>query len=147
MAPTQGAAGIAIAQSYHLLHVELIVTMIERQEQAVVFAQGLRHLGVQVIKIDVGFVQVLAQERQDQTRIGGSSCNHHRGLVVEQGSLQHQSAGHQAHTTLYPEALGHLVFHRHVKDRGKTPAKISRDVTFIKRGVFHHVVVKHREES
>ena len=39
MAPTQGAAGVAIPQPDHLLHIELIVAMIERQEQAVVFAQ------------------------------------------------------------------------------------------------------------
>ena len=63
MAPTQSSAAVAITQTHHLLHRELVVAIVERKEESVVFAQRLRHLGIHIVEVDLRLVQVFSKER------------------------------------------------------------------------------------
>ena len=63
MAPPQRGAAVAIAQTHHLLHRELVVSIVKRKEQTVVLAEALRHLGVHVVEVDLRLVEVISQER------------------------------------------------------------------------------------
>ena len=147
MAPTQRSAAVAIAQTNHFLHVKLVVSMIYGGENPVFPIDGMRHLGVEIIEIDAGVLQVVAQKRKHQPRIGGTPCRHHRGLMVVQRGFKHQAAGHQTHTALHPKTFRHFIFHRHVKHRRETASKVGGDVAFVKCGVLHRVVVEHGEEA
>ena len=53
VAPSQRRTAVAVAQTNHLLHVELVVTVVKGEEQAVVFAEHLRHLRIDVVEVDL----------------------------------------------------------------------------------------------
>ena len=53
MTPTQCGTGIAVTHAYHLLHGELVVTVVERKEKAVVLAKRLRYLSIHIIEVNL----------------------------------------------------------------------------------------------
>ena len=61
--------------------------------------------------------------------------------------VHHQAACEDSDASGHGETIGNLVEGLHIEHRRETAVIARRNIAFVQGGVFHHVVIKHREES
>ena len=146
--PAQGRGPVAPAEVKEILGSELVAAEVHAGKHPVLLAQLRVHLGVHVVEVNRGVLQLeVARKRQKQIKIGPTAAQHKARLALHERTLDGQAAAQQADSALGGKALAVALLLAHVQHAREAATVVRRHSALVQRDVAYRVRVENAKES